>query len=142
MISPLRWNGLKLGTSICLWFRWSISATLYIFFWPSWLFSHLQNSVAKEWLILIHVCSSELNYNKMLPLQGVIRVFLNTVCMPYLNSRLGNGFVLPVVHGFTLQDVYVLTSAKQLTLCSDVTFTNASSMASLALLRYREARVF
>jgi lipopolysaccharide-binding protein len=66
----------------------------------------------------------------MLPFQGVIRVLLNTVCMPYLNSRLGNGLILPVVHGFTLQDVYVLTSAEQLTLCSDVTF-NASSMASL-----------
>ncbi|XP_066376400.1 putative BPI/LBP family protein At1g04970 [Miscanthus floridulus] len=64
-------------------------------------------------------------------IQGVIRVFLNTVCMPYLNSRLGNGFILPVVHGFTLQDVYVLTSAEQLTLCSDVTF-NASSLASLS----------
>nr|ACL53453.1 unknown [Zea mays] len=63
-------------------------------------------------------------------IQGVIRVLLNTVCMPYLNSRLGNGLILPVVHGFTLQDVYVLTSAEQLTLCSDVTF-NASSMASL-----------
>ncbi|PUZ61155.1 hypothetical protein GQ55_4G251400 [Panicum hallii var. hallii] len=67
-------------------------------------------------------------------IQGVIRVFLNTVCMPYLNSRLGNGFVLPVVHGFTLQDVNILTSAKQLTLCSDVIFTNASSLASLAFL--------
>jgi len=67
-------------------------------------------------------------------IQGVIRVFLNTVCMPYLNSRLGNGFVLPVVHGFTLQDVYILTSAEQLTLCSNVIFTNASGLASLALL--------
>ncbi|KAG2611075.1 putative BPI/LBP family protein At1g04970 [Panicum virgatum] len=67
-------------------------------------------------------------------IQGVIRVFLNTVCMPYLNSRLGNGFVLPVVHGFTLQDVYILTSAERLTLCSDVIFTNASSLASLAFL--------
>ncbi|KAG2605784.1 putative BPI/LBP family protein At1g04970 [Panicum virgatum] len=67
-------------------------------------------------------------------IQGVIRVFLNTVCMPYLNSRLGNGFVLPVVHGFTLQDIYILTSAEQLTLCSNVIFTNASGLASLALL--------
>lgn len=67
-------------------------------------------------------------------IQGVIRVFLNTVGIPYLNSRLGHGFILPVVHGLTLQDVYVLTSARQLTLCSDVTFTNASSWASLPLL--------
>ncbi|XP_062233006.1 putative BPI/LBP family protein At1g04970 [Phragmites australis] len=67
-------------------------------------------------------------------IQGVIRVFLNTVCMPYLNSRLGNGFVLPVVHGFTLEGVYVRTSAEQLTLCSDVTVTNASSLASLPVL--------
>ncbi|CAL5052624.1 unnamed protein product [Urochloa decumbens] len=67
-------------------------------------------------------------------IQRVIRVFLNTVCMPYLNSRLGNGLILPVVHGFTLQDVYILTSAKQLTLCSDVIRTNASSLASSALL--------
>ncbi|KAJ1259135.1 hypothetical protein BS78_10G130600 [Paspalum vaginatum] len=64
-------------------------------------------------------------------IQGVIRVFLNTVCMPYLNSRLGNGFILPVVQGFTLKDVYVVTSAQQLTLCSDVAFTNASIWAAL-----------
>lgn len=67
-------------------------------------------------------------------IQGVIRVFLNTVCMPYLNSRLGHGFILPVVHGFTLKDVYVLASPEQLTLCSDVTFTNASSLASSPIL--------
>ncbi|KAL6596647.1 hypothetical protein ACP70R_047290 [Stipagrostis hirtigluma subsp. patula] len=83
--------------------------------------------------------SLELKWSKignfhMSLIQGVIRVFLNTVCMPYLNSRLGNGFVLPVVHGFTLKDVYVLTSAEQLTLCSDVTFTNASTLATLPLL--------
>ncbi|WVZ81340.1 hypothetical protein U9M48_028729 [Paspalum notatum var. saurae] len=74
------------------------------------------------------------NHNKMLPLQGVIRVFLNTVCMPYLNSRLGNGFILPVFQGFTLNDVYVVTSAEQLTLCSDVAFANASSWAALPRL--------
>ncbi|KAK3132284.1 hypothetical protein QOZ80_6AG0518910 [Eleusine coracana subsp. coracana] len=67
-------------------------------------------------------------------IQGVIRVFLNTVAMPYLNSRLGNGFVLPVVHGFTLKDVNVITSAEQLTLCSDVTFTNASTLLRLPVL--------
>ncbi|KAF8657512.1 hypothetical protein HU200_060075 [Digitaria exilis] len=67
-------------------------------------------------------------------IQGVIHVLLNTVCMPYLNSRLGNGFVLPVVHGFTLQGVYIQTSAEQLTLCSDVVLANASSLASLAHL--------
>ena len=81
-----------------------------------------------------HFWFCELDHNKVILLQGVIRVFLNTVCMPYLNSRLGNGFVLPVVHGFTLQDVYILTSAERLTLCSDVIFTNASGLASLALL--------
>ncbi|KAL5200435.1 hypothetical protein ABZP36_021638 [Zizania latifolia] len=67
-------------------------------------------------------------------IQGVIRVFLNTVCMPYLNSRLGHGVVLPVVHGFTLKDVYVLTSPEKLTLCSDVTFSNSSSLASFPIL--------
>uniref|UniRef100_A0A0E0E1A9 Lipid-binding serum glycoprotein C-terminal domain-containing protein n=1 Tax=Oryza meridionalis TaxID=40149 RepID=A0A0E0E1A9_9ORYZ len=68
-------------------------------------------------------------------IQGVIRVFLNTVCMPYLNSRLGHGVILPVVHGFTLKDIYVLTSPEQLTLCSDVAFANASSLATLPILR-------
>lgn len=67
-------------------------------------------------------------------IQGVIRVFLNTACMPYLNSCLGHGFILPVVHGFTLKDVYVITSPEQLTLCSDITFANASSSASLPVL--------
>ncbi|BAF19393.1 Os06g0309200 [Oryza sativa Japonica Group] len=68
-------------------------------------------------------------------IQGVIRVFLNTVCMPYLNSRLGHGVILPVVHGFTLKDIYVLTSPEKLTLCSDVAFANASSLATLPILR-------
>ncbi|CAM0905682.1 unnamed protein product [Alopecurus aequalis] len=67
-------------------------------------------------------------------IQGVIRVFLNTACMPYLNSRLGHGFILPVVHGFTLKDVDVVTSPEQLTLCSNITFANASSSASLPVL--------
>ncbi|KAM0903112.1 hypothetical protein ACQ4PT_018903 [Festuca glaucescens] len=67
-------------------------------------------------------------------IQGVIRVFLNTACMPYLNSQLGHGFILPVVHGFTLKDVYVITSAQQLTLCSDIAFANASSLVSLPVL--------
>ncbi|KAM0917594.1 hypothetical protein ACQ4PT_009103 [Festuca glaucescens] len=67
-------------------------------------------------------------------IQGVIRVFLNTACMPYLNSQLGHGFILPVVHGFILKDVYMITSTKQLTLCSDITFANVSSLASLPVL--------
>jgi lipopolysaccharide-binding protein len=54
--------------------------------------------------------------------------------MPYLNSRLGHGFILPVVHGFTLKDVYVDTSDEQLILCSDITFANASSLARLPVL--------
>jgi len=68
-------------------------------------------------------------------IQGVIWVFLNTACMPYVNSRLGHGIVLPVVHGFTLKDVYVVTSAEQLTLCSDIAFANnVSRLASLPVL--------
>ncbi|KAM3189262.1 hypothetical protein ACQJBY_067899 [Aegilops geniculata] len=67
-------------------------------------------------------------------IQGVIRVFLNTVCMPYLNSHLGNGYILPVVHGFTLKDVHVVTSTEQLMLCSDITFANASRLAALPVL--------
>ncbi|GJM99928.1 hypothetical protein PR202_ga17071 [Eleusine coracana subsp. coracana] len=85
-------------------------------------------------ITLLSLFGSPKNHNKMLQLQGVIRVFLNTVAMPYLNSRLGNGFVLPVVHGFTLKDVNVITSAEQLTLCSDVTFTNASTLLRLPVL--------
>jgi hypothetical protein len=95
---------------------------------------------------LISIIIAELNYSpsgllvsdsissRMFHLQGVIRVFLNTACMPYLNSRLGHGFILPVVHGFTLKDVYVITSTQQLTLCSDIAFANVSSLASLPVL--------
>lgn len=83
-------------------------------------------SLAMKW--------SEIGNFHMSLIQGVIRVFLNTVCMPYLNSRLGHGFILPVVRGFTLKDVYVVASTQQLTLCSDITFTNASSLASLQIL--------
>jgi lipopolysaccharide-binding protein len=99
----------------------------YLFILLASIFSSvLHNIVVKGCKI-----KPKLNHNKMLHLQGVIRVFLNTVAMPYLNSHLGSGFILPVVHGFTLKDVNVITSGEQLTLCSDITFTNRSTLLSL-----------
>ncbi|XP_020114957.1 putative BPI/LBP family protein At1g04970 isoform X2 [Ananas comosus] len=59
-------------------------------------------------------------------IQGVIRVFLKTIFVPYVNSHLRQGFPLPIVHGFTLQDAYILTSNSRTIVCSDMVFTDSS----------------
>ncbi|XP_073010155.1 putative BPI/LBP family protein At1g04970 isoform X2 [Typha latifolia] len=61
-------------------------------------------------------------------IQGVVRVFLNTVFVPYVNSHLSHGFPLPIVSGFTLQDAYLFTSNSRISVCSDVVFTNSSGV--------------
>ncbi|XP_008798839.1 putative BPI/LBP family protein At1g04970 isoform X2 [Phoenix dactylifera] len=57
---------------------------------------------------------------------GVMRVFLNTVFVPYVNMHLKQGFPLPIIHGFTLQNASIFTSSSNMVVCSDVAYTNFS----------------
>lgn len=70
---------------------------------------------------------SDIGNFHMYLIQGVIRVFLNTVFMPLVNSHLRKGFPLPIIHGFTLQDASILISSSKITVCSDVVFSNSAS---------------
>ncbi|KAI0511923.1 hypothetical protein KFK09_012557 [Dendrobium nobile] len=63
---------------------------------------------------------------RMILIQGVMRVFLNTVVMPYVNIYLGKGFSIPVFHGFTLQNAQLVTTSSKITLCSDLTYINSN----------------
>ncbi|ONK69264.1 uncharacterized protein A4U43_C05F21040 [Asparagus officinalis] len=69
-------------------------------------------------------------------IQGVMKVFLNTVFIPLVNSHLKQGFPLPIIHGFTLQDAEILTSSSKIVVCSDVVFTNSNSLMRFLLQNY------
>ncbi|URE35551.1 BPI LBP family protein [Musa troglodytarum] len=63
-------------------------------------------------------------------IQGVMRVFLNTVFVPYVNTHLRRGFPLPIVHGFTLQHADILTANSIMIVCSDVAFNKTTGAIS------------
>ncbi|MQM00661.1 hypothetical protein Taro_033398 [Colocasia esculenta] len=56
-------------------------------------------------------------------IQGVMRVFLNNVFIPYVNTRLRRGFPLPIIHGFALQNASILYSDSRIVVCTDLMFT-------------------
>ena len=55
-------------------------------------------------------------------LQGVIRVFLNNVVVPVVNSRLRTGFPLPMIRGFTLENASISSLDSRIDVCSDLAF--------------------
>ncbi|XP_078443572.1 lipid-binding serum glycoprotein family protein isoform X2 [Wolffia australiana] len=56
-------------------------------------------------------------------IQGVVRVFLNNVVVPYVNSRLRSGFPLPIIHGFTLQHASIQSWDSRIDICTDFMFS-------------------
>ncbi|KAJ4793866.1 lipid-binding serum glycoprotein family protein [Rhynchospora pubera] len=67
--------------------------------------------------------------NLYMPLaEGIFRVLLNDVLMPLANILLEVGIPLPAVHGFSLQDPYIYTSNSALFFCSDIAFSNSTSI--------------
>lgn len=58
-------------------------------------------------------------------LQPVIWTIIETVFLPYANTRLGKGFPLPIIRGFTLQNAEIICSNAGVTVCSDVTFAES-----------------
>lgn len=84
------------------------------YFFPNYVFFFLLRS---------HCCIASL-------VQGVVRIFLNTVLIPYLNLQLRRGFPLPIIHGFTLQNASILPTSSVMIVCSDVVFNESISLYS------------
>lgn len=73
---------------------------------------------------------SQIGKLHMYLIQPVVWTLIETVCLPYANSRLGKGFPLPIIHGFTLQNAEIVFSDSAVTVCSDVTFTDSYNHSS------------
>ncbi|KAK1378850.1 hypothetical protein POM88_025594 [Heracleum sosnowskyi] len=58
-------------------------------------------------------------------MQPVVWTLIESVCLPYANSRPGKGFPRPIIHGFTFQNAEIVFSDSTVTVCSDVTFTDS-----------------
>ncbi|KAI3675175.1 hypothetical protein L1987_84761 [Smallanthus sonchifolius] len=58
----------------------------------------------------------------MFLIQPVMWTLIETVFLPYVNARIGIGFPLPIISGFTLQNAEIITSDSRITVCSDVTY--------------------
>ncbi|XP_071726025.1 putative BPI/LBP family protein At1g04970 [Rutidosis leptorrhynchoides] len=58
----------------------------------------------------------------MFLIQPVIWTMIETVFLPYANARLGIGFPLPIINGFTLQNAEIISSQSRITVCSDVSY--------------------
>lgn len=65
---------------------------------------------------------SKIGNLRMFLIQPVMWTIIETVFLPYANARLGKGFQLPIIHGFTLEGAEILLSSSRITVCSDVTF--------------------
>lgn len=65
-------------------------------------------------------------------MQGFMRVLLNTVFVPYVNMHLKQGFPLPIIRGFTLQNADIVTSGSRMVICSDVAYTSFSDVVRSA----------
>ncbi|KAJ3677612.1 hypothetical protein LUZ60_003336 [Juncus effusus] len=61
-------------------------------------------------------------------IKGTIRLFLKRICIPYLNKYLKEGFPLPIIHGFTLENAYILMPSAKIIVGSDVTFNESVSV--------------
>lgn len=64
---------------------------------------------------------------RYLSLQPVMWTIIQTVFVPYVNSHLGKGIPLPIVHGFTIQNGELLCSNSRIMVCSDVTYAASYS---------------
>ncbi|KAK2979015.1 hypothetical protein RJ640_013649 [Escallonia rubra] len=71
---------------------------------------------------------SKIGNLRMYLIQPVIWTMIETVFLPYANSRLGKGFPLPIIRGFTLQNAEIICSNSRITVCSDVTFVESYNL--------------
>ncbi|KAJ8749324.1 hypothetical protein K2173_018808 [Erythroxylum novogranatense] len=72
-------------------------------------------SLSLEW--------SKIGRLRLYLIQPVLWTIIQTVFLPYVNAHLGQGFPLPIVHGFTLQNAESVFSSSKITICGDVEVT-------------------
>lgn len=66
---------------------------------------------------------------KMFLIQPFVRTVIQTVFLPYVNTRLWRGFRLPIVHGFTLKNARTSYLDSSIMVCSDATYTESDNYA-------------
>ncbi|KAI9177211.1 hypothetical protein LWI28_012378 [Acer negundo] len=65
-------------------------------------------------------------------IQPIMWTAIQTVFLPYVNAHLGQGFPLPIIHGFTLKHGEIICSNSGITICSDVKYTPSRMVKSYA----------
>ncbi|XP_050205807.1 putative BPI/LBP family protein At1g04970 [Mercurialis annua] len=63
--------------------------------------------------------------------QPVIWTLVQTVFLPYANTHLEQGFPLPIIRGFTLQNAEIVLSSSTIAICSDLEFTDSDAVNQL-----------
>ncbi|KAH9745057.1 putative BPI/LBP family protein [Citrus sinensis] len=58
----------------------------------------------------------------------VVWAVIQTVFVPYVNSHLGQGFPLPIIHGFTVKSAEIICSSSKITVCSDVAYADSHNL--------------
>lgn len=74
---------------------------------------------------------SKIGKLKMFLVQPVIWTVVETVLLPYVNTRLWVGFPLPMIHGFTLEKAKISNFDSRLIICSDVAYSDLEYLARL-----------
>ncbi|XVF31824.1 hypothetical protein REPUB_Repub17cG0026900 [Reevesia pubescens] len=76
---------------------------------------------------------SQIGNLRMFLIQPVMWTLVQTVVIPYANSYLGRGFPLPIIHGFTLENAEIIFSTSTVTVCSDVSYSEADNLNQLRI---------
>jgi len=66
-------------------------------------------------------------------IEKAIQTFLNNLFMPYVNRHLENGFPLPIVSGFSLENSSISLSDSTISVCSDVNYKEVGSPKRLGM---------
>ncbi|XP_010542995.1 PREDICTED: putative BPI/LBP family protein At1g04970 [Tarenaya hassleriana] len=65
-------------------------------------------------------------------IQPIIWTVIQTVFVPYVNTRLEKGFPLPIIHGFSLRNAEIIFSSSEIAVCSDVTYLDSFRLVQLS----------
>lgn len=72
---------------------------------------------------------SKIGNLKMFLIQPVIWTVVETVLLPYVNTRLWIGFPLPMIRGFTLEKAKIDNLDSSLVICSDISYSDTNYIA-------------
>lgn len=111
------WSGARLVIYTCISFRYACFLML------------IQNKIIeKNWQVTCLLMKSSFLSWLMQP---VVWTVIQTVFLPYVNAHLGQGFPLPIIHGFTVQNAEIIFSTSKITVCSDVSYAESQYLNQL-----------